>query len=317
MTRPNDCSLDPSQIATVEKHAALLLKEASALHIFPTPIDRLMAAAKLTVVDDDFLDEGVLAQFMRTAKSKITTIKSALSKILAMIHPGEKIVLIDKATPQVRMPFVKLHEAGHGVLPHQKKAYSLMQDSQENLDPDITDLFEREANVFAAEVLFQGRLFADEAHQSAFGMAVPIELAKKYGASNYSAFRRYVSTSPHACCLLVLEPVINGEGKQFTAEVRRIIPTSTFHMIFDGERFGSAITEAHILGHVVPVNRRMTASRKIKLTDRNGNRRDCTAEAFDAKHQIFVLIRDHGPTSAVILPSTRFTVSLRSSSKLK
>ena len=312
MTRPNDCSLDPSQMATVEKHAALLLKEASALHIFPTPVDRLMAAAKLTVVDDNLLDEGVIAQFMRSAKAKITTIKSALSKILAMIHPGDNIVLIDKGTPPIRVPFIKLHEAGHGLLPHQKKAYSLMQDGEEYLNPDITDLFEREANVFAAEVLFQGNVFADEAHQSAFGMKVPIDLAKKYGASNYAAFRRYVSTSLHACCLLVLEPVVPGEGKQFTAEVRRIIPTVSFHTIFDGERFGAAIHQAHVLGHVVPVNRRMTASRKIKLTDRNGNRRSCTAEAFNATHQILILIRDHGPASTIVLPPKKFTASLRS-----
>jgi hypothetical protein len=299
-------------MATVEKHAALLLREASALHVFPTPVDRLMASAKLTVVDDDFLDEGVLANFMRSAKAKITTIKSALSKILAMIHPGDNIVLIDKGTPPIRMPFVKLHEAGHGILPHQRKAFSLMQDGQENLDPDITDLFEREANVFAAEVLFQGGLFADEAHQSDFGMKVPIELAKKYGASNYSAFRRYVSTSPHACCLLVLEPVVKGVGNQFAAEVRRIIPTTTFHTIFDSERFGEAIHQSHILGHIVPVNRRMTASRKIKLTDRNGNNRNCTAEAFNATHQILILIRDQGPASTIILPSKRFTASIRS-----
>jgi hypothetical protein len=314
MTRPNDCSLTASQLATIERHATLLLKEASALHIFPTPVDRLMAAAKLTIVDDDFLTEGVLAQFMRSAKAKITTIKSALSKILAMIHPGDKIVLIDKGTPLVRMPFIKLHEAGHGILPHQMKAYSLMQDCQESLDPEITDLFEREANVFAAEVLFQGNVFANEAHQSAFGMAVPINLAKKYGTSNYAAFRRYVSTSPHACCLLVLEPVVVGEGKQFTAEVRRIIPTVSFHMIFDGERFGSAIHQSHILGHVVPVKRRMTASRKIKLTDRNGNYRNCTAEAFNATHQILILIRDLGPASTIILPTKRFLASMRPTS---
>jgi hypothetical protein len=312
MTRPNDCSLSASELATVEKHAALLLKEASALHVFPTPVDRLMAAAKLTVVDDNFLDEGVIAQFMRSAKAKITTIKSALSKILAMIHPGEKIVLLDKGTPPVKVPFIKLHEAGHGILPHQRKAYSLIQDCEGNLDPDITELFEREANVFASEVLFQGKLFADEAHQSAFGMKVPIQLAKKYGTSNYSAFRRYVSTSPHACCLLVLEPVVVGEGRKFVAEVRRIISTDSFHKIFDGQRFGSAIHQSHILGHVVPVTRRMTACRKIKLTDRNGNCRNCTAEAFDATHQIFMLIRDQGPASTIILPSTKFTASLRS-----
>lgn len=299
-------------MATVEKHAALLLNDASALHIFPTPIDRLMAAAKLTVVDDDLLDEGFLAQFIRSAKAKITTIKSALTKILAMIHPGENLVLIDKGTPQIRVPFIKLHEAGHGLLPHQKNAYSLMQDGEDALNPDITDLFEREANVFAAEVLFQGKVFADEAHQSAFAMKVPIDLAKKYGASNYAAFRRYVTSSPHACCLLVLEPVVVREGKQFTAEVRRIIPTVSFHTIFDGERFGAAITHAHVLGHVVPVNRRMTASRKIKLTDRNGTKRQCTAEAFNATHQILILIRDLGPVSTIVLPSTKFTVSLQS-----
>jgi hypothetical protein len=210
------------------------------------------------------------------------------------------------------LPFIKLHEAGHGVLPPQKKAYSLIQECEEYLDADITDMFEREANVFAAEVLFQGKLFADEAHQSAFGMKVPIALAKKYGASNYSTFRRYVSTSPLACCLLVLEPVVMGEGTQFTAEVRRIITTATFHTIFDGERFGPAIHQSHILGHVAPVKRKMTASRKIKLTDRNGNRRNCTAEAFDVTHQIFILIKDLGPASTIILPSKSLTASLRS-----
>jgi len=121
----------------------------------------------------------------------------------------------------VRVPSIKLHEAGHGVLPHQKKAYSLIQECQEYLDPDITDLFEREANVFAAEVLFQGKVFADEAHQSAFGMKVPLALAKKYGASKLFSFPKIcIDQSP---CVLSAGPgaVVLGEGKEFTAEVRR------------------------------------------------------------------------------------------------
>jgi hypothetical protein len=47
--------------------------------------------------------------------------------------------------------------------------YSLIHDCEKTLDPEITDLFEREANVFAAETMFQGGLFAEEAHQSASG----------------------------------------------------------------------------------------------------------------------------------------------------
>ena len=55
MTRPDDSLLDASQLATVRRHADLLLREASALGRFPTPVDDIMAAAKLTVVDDEVL----------------------------------------------------------------------------------------------------------------------------------------------------------------------------------------------------------------------------------------------------------------------
>ncbi len=144
MRRPEDAYLDSDQLRTVERHAALLLKEASAEGVFPTPVDRLMLAAKLTVVDDSLLNNNGLAQFLRKAKASITSnIKSALSKVLGLIHMPERLVLIDKDMPRPKMPFIKLHEAGHGTLPHQSKVYSLIHDCEKTLDPDITDLFER------------------------------------------------------------------------------------------------------------------------------------------------------------------------------
>jgi len=200
-----------------------------------------------------------------------------------------------------------------GTLPHQSKMYSLIHDCEKTLDPDITDLFEREANVFAAETMFQGGLFAEEAHQSAFAIKVPRDLATKYGASKYSTFRRYVTTNPAACCVIVLEPVLKGEGKEFSAEIRRIIVSKTFHLNFDHAAFGSVIGHRHLLGHMAPVGRRMTARRDIKLKDRNGAVRQCSAEAFDTKHQIFILIQDHGlAPSKIILPSRTAISSLRS-----
>ena len=57
------------------------------------------------------------------------------------------------------MPFIKLHEAGHGTLPHQSKIYRLIHDCEKTLDADMTDLFEREANVFASQGLVQGEVF--------------------------------------------------------------------------------------------------------------------------------------------------------------
>jgi Zn-dependent peptidase ImmA (M78 family) len=314
MTRPDDAYLSANQLKTVERHAARLLEDASALGVFPTPIDRLMEAAKLTVVDDSFLNDNVIAQFIRKAKASLTSnIKSALSKVLGLIHLPERLVLIDKDMPAPKRPFIKLHEAGHGTLPHQSKVYSLIHDCEKTLDPDITDLFEREANVFAAEVLFQGVLFAEEAHQSAFALKVPLALASKYGASKYSTFRRYISTNPSACCVIVLEPVISGPDKQFSAQIRRVIASTTFHVNFDCLAFGPAISHAHLLGHMVPIGKTMTGRRNIKLADRNGERRNCTAEAFDSTHQIFILIQDLGLSSSkIILPSAVASVQVRS-----
>ena len=54
MTRPDDSLLNPDQLANVHRHADRLLRAAAAHGVFPTPIDDIMAAAKLTVVDDEF-----------------------------------------------------------------------------------------------------------------------------------------------------------------------------------------------------------------------------------------------------------------------
>jgi Zn-dependent peptidase ImmA (M78 family) len=202
VTRPDDSILDPHQLLTVQRHADRLLRNACAFGRFPTPINDLMAGAKLTVVDDEALNEGFLRQFMKKARVGIETVKSALSKVLGLLDSNDRLVILDLTVPPPRVPFIKLHEAGHGTLPHQSRVYQFIHDCEKTLDPEITDLFEREANVFASEVLFQGDVFSTEAHDHKFGIRVPMDLAKKFGASNYSTFRRYVMTNPHACCSL-------------------------------------------------------------------------------------------------------------------
>jgi hypothetical protein len=135
MTRPDDSLLQPHQLATVQRHADRLLREASALGVFPTPVDDIMAAAKLTVVDDEVLNENMLRQFMKKAKSGIATIKSALSKVLGLFEANDRLVVIDKEAPKPRKPFIKLHEAGHGTLPHQSKIYALIHDCEKTSMP--------------------------------------------------------------------------------------------------------------------------------------------------------------------------------------
>jgi hypothetical protein len=308
VTRPDDSILDIHQLATVQRYADRLLRDASAHGVFPTPIDDLLAAAKLTVVDDEVLNETLLQQFVHKAKAGLDSIKMALSKVLGLFESHEGLVVIDKNAPKPRVPFIKLHEAGHGTLPHQRKMYRLIHDCEKTLDAEITDLFEREANVFASEVLFQGEVFAQEASDQEFGIKVPMALARKFGASNYSAFRRYVITNSHACCVVVLDQSVHHINGGFTAEVRRVVMSKSFETIYDGKILCTAVTGSHPLAQVVPAKgKRMSFGREIVLSDRNREDRVCHVEAFDTKHQILILIRDVGPRtrSGIVIPAVR------------
>jgi Zn-dependent peptidase ImmA (M78 family) len=307
MIRPDDSLLQPHQLANVQRHADRLLREASAIGRFPTPIDDIMAAAKLTVVDDEVLNESLLRQFVKRAKSGIATIKSALSKVLGLFETSDRLVVIDKEVLKPRVPFIKLHEAGHGTLPHQSKVYALIHDCEQTLDAEITDLFEREANVFASEALFQGEVFTKEADQLDFGVKAPVALARKFGSSNYAAFRRYVITSSCACCVVVLEPVVRHWDGSFSAEVRRVVMNKSFENIYDGKGLASTVTGSHVLGPIIP-RKRMTFNQQIVLTDRNRDERVCIAEAFDTGRNILILLKDVGirRRSGVIVSAVSF-----------
>ena len=307
MTRPDDSLLQPHQLATVQRHADRLLREASAIGRFPTPIDDIMAAAKLTVVDDEVLNESMLRQFVKKAKSGFATIKSALSKVLGLFEANDRLVVIDKEAPKPRKPFIKLHEAGHGTLPHQSKVYALIHDCEKTLDAEITDLFEREANVFASEALFQGEVFSREAQQLEFGVKAPVALARQFGSSNYAAFRRFVITNNKACCVVVLEPTVHHLDGGFSAEVRRVVMNKSFEIIYDGKPLGLAVNGSHVLGPVMP-RKRMTFDHEIVLTDRNDDERICIAEAFNTGKNTLILIRDVGirRRAGIIVPAVNF-----------
>jgi Zn-dependent peptidase ImmA (M78 family) len=307
MTRPDDSLLDSHQLANVLRHADRLLRDASAIGRFPTPIDDLLAAAKLTVVDDEVLNEGFLEQFIKKARATVATVKSALSKVLGLFEANDRFVVIDKNAPKPRVPFIKLHEAGHGTMPHQSKLYKIMHDCEKTLEPDIADLFEREANVFASEVLFQGEAFSQEAYAQSFGIKVLMSLAKKYGASNYATFRRYVISSPHACCVVILEPPVYAADGSLSAEVRRVVVSKSFETIFDAKVLTSNVTDGHPLYSVVPASgKRMSFDREVVLADRNCDERICTAEAFNTKHQVLVLLRDSGLSKkcSIVVPAS-------------
>jgi Zn-dependent peptidase ImmA (M78 family) len=307
VSRPDDSYLTPDQLANVRRHADRLLRDAAALERFPTPIDDILAAAKVTVVDDEILNESFMKRLAAKAAAGFATIKSALSKVLGLFEAHDRLVVIDKDIPRPRIPFVKLHETGHGSMPHQTKLYALMQDCERTLDPEITDLFEREANVFASEAMFQGDVFAQQALDHEFGVKTALALAKQFGGSNYATFRRYVTTNTRASCLVVLEPASSDGVGRFKVEVRRVIASTSFERMYDCVPLAVPVTGQHILRSLVPRGKqRIVTPRGVQLIDRNGDRRECIGEAFYTGHQTLVLLRDNGPiNTTIIMPGSQ------------
>lgn len=301
--KPDDSSLDPNDLIAVEGRAKNFLDRASAWGVYPTPVDTLMDAAKITVAPKSAFDPAAFLAFVRNKTQKAAdTLKRALSKVLGLYDASDSIVHIDYEVGVSKQTFLKLHEAGHHEMPTHRKIFRLFQDCEQTLAPEIADRFEREANNFARYVLFQGNSFRDAAADHKLGVKIPIRLAKKFGSSVYAAAREYARTHHASCVVYVLNPVEFVPGGGFRAEVRRIEPSPSFRREF-GCPEDLVITPTHALASLVPIGRRMSAPRDFVFADRNGQRHVCIGEAFDTKHNILLLIYPQAslPTS-IFLP---------------
>jgi hypothetical protein len=291
MPRPDDSTLTPSQMARIRKEAERALQQAGALGVLPTPIDEIMRVAQIREVEEDVLNPSFVAKIMARAEKAGQTIRRALSKVMGLFHASEGLIFIDRTLMKVKQRFVRLHESAHGFLPWQRPMYSLVQDGENALDPDTADLFDREANTFASEVLFQLNTFRDQAEAMPFNIFTPVQLAKKFNASNYAAIRQYVSKNHRTCAVVVLNMPELDAVAGFRATLRRVVGSESFLQMFSGQTWPEVYTPDDDIGQFVPLHgRRASGKRQFGLTDVSGTLHDCIAESFSTGHQVFVLI---------------------------
>lgn len=289
MRRPDDYSLPDAQLLLIRKHAQHALVAAGALGRFPTPVDEVMSAAKVIVSDEQALDTGFLAKLRNRAG---TALLRAISKVLGVLDAAAKIVYIDQSLLAVKRTFLKLHETAHAVLPWQRDIFIVAEDCEMTLAPEIAESFEREANAFASEVLFQLDSFQSEAEDMKASILVPVRLSRRYGASIYSSVRRYVSKNSRVCAVLVLEPPIPCARRGFIAKLRREIVSPSFRSTIGHLSWPDEFSSEDSIGAVIPFggNRRMSRPRPLSLRGKDGRVHECIVEAFTQSHQVFVLI---------------------------
>lgn len=291
MSRPDDSSLTPIQLARVRKEAERALREADAFGVFPTPVERIMSIAKVKEIPDEILSPTFLAKMRKHAGDAGSALKRAISKVIGLFHASEGLVFLDHTLKEVKKRFVRLHESAHGFLPWQRPMYAIVEDCENALHPDTADLFDREANTFASEVLFQLDTFRDMAESKEFSIFTPVRIAKDFGASIYASIRQYVSKNDRICAVVVLNMPEIVEGDGFRASLRRSIQSERFTATFGRHPWKQCYTPDDDLGALVPLgNRRSSGKQALMLVDSNGNRHECIAESFTQTYQVFILI---------------------------
>jgi hypothetical protein len=192
--------------AEVEHVVRNLLRESKAWGKFPTPIGDISGYSGLVIdrrIDLRNLDPGYMPRHLEH-------LTSALKKILGLMDRRQKKIYLDQSLPPARKAFVELHEIGHGVLPWQaiNAGYS---DDEKSISPDVSELFEREANYFASATLFQLDQFDRALEKLPLSFASIRALAQQFGASVHATARRYVERCPKRCAMLVFNPPVSRQ----------------------------------------------------------------------------------------------------------
>lgn len=294
--RPIDPVLPHRQLKEIQSKADRLLRDASAYGVFPTPVMHIIKVAKVELDEENSLDSNMIQRLYRKATD---TIKRALDKVLGIFDVRANAIYYDHSVHKAKKPFLLLHETGHSYLDWQKDTYAFLEDGKKNLEPEVSEEFECEANVFASEVLFQVNTFARLAEDMPLALATPMSLAKKFGASIYSAVRRFATTTSRCCVVLVLEPPVLTNGIAVFA-LRRALPSTSFLRKY-GEvawqpEYSRQTFPSRALPHIGRNIQKVVNPTKINITIGTATE-TFTAEAFNSTQNVFLLLY---PASTVV-----------------
>lgn len=277
----------PDTAKELDTIAYNLLKGAKALGVYPTPVDRIVAEAELSI------DQGV--DLSRIEPSFLERFGSGFArtmrKVLGICDVRQKVIYLDHSQRESRNNFITLHETIHGVSPWQRDLLEHMDDEQ-SLDPDVKEVFEREANYGASSLLFQIDRFDDEAGKLPLTIRSPRALAQKFGGSVHAAIRRYVQRSAKRCAVLVLHPP--QQNGQFGARFRNYFQSESFTAEFGEIPWPEFCTRPLPFISDLQFKRKLHEEGKILLPTTDGSSTEFEYHFFDNTFNAFIFILPKG-----------------------
>ncbi len=199
---PSDEPLDPEALRLVRGYAVSLLREADALGTRPTPLEDVQAAARLVLTHELTLDPDDKARLLERFGHWVNR---AWRRLQGTFDFRTKEIWVKPDLHPSKHRFVISHEIGHAIIPAHRESFAYVDDST-RLPPFAQELFEREANQAAIEILLQGGEATEEFDSSTPTLASICKIAEEFGAS-IVATARYVAENSRRPIALVVSHV--------------------------------------------------------------------------------------------------------------
>jgi len=281
----------PEQDLAADEILETLLVEAGAAGKLPTDQRKLLGFLRLEQLSFDFTKE---VEFLDLSEKPTGEIRAAL-------HLAKRTVATQTGMNDKRERFCVFHEIAHCVLPeHNRK---LFVDDDKTLSWWTRARLEREANKFAADLLFQGNLFSEQALSLDTSIGTVIELAPQYGASYEAALRRYTEAHVMPCALLVYDKVAKSDHSFVEDDDYRIhytITSAPFRkMYFAGVKMTEEKCKA---AEIYSPNQSWSvgqiAKKELAIENENKEMKQFETEIFNNNYKIFQFLKRPIPTKS-------------------
>lgn len=290
-----DGELPAEEIERIRTYMLALLKRTDALDLVPTPIDRVMQVAKLVSAGEVTLSPEEKRKLRQRFGDLVDYVWNQLQGV---IHFGAREIWVNPEMYPLRKRFVYGHEIGHYVLPEHRELFAYL-DDETRLRPDVHDLFERQANQAAIELLAQGDRLRQQADDSRLSMDLIDALAQRFAISLQATARRIVEETKQDCALAVSYRVRHS-GRLMP---HHLYCSASFEKRFRWKATGAAkaLVAQSIRGAV-----RSSALEPLIVSDLRGRAVTLELDAVKTPRAVLVLFRAL-PTRARIL--TRLSVA--------
>lgn len=280
---------DEDNFDEVTKHAGKALYELGVGDKFPIPVEQVIQYAGLSMSPSLTVTPHELARLGPKASGSTR----ALSKVLGIVDLREDTVYVSQRVLPVKQKFITLHEAGHKLLPWQRATYLFLDDNT-TLDPQVSELFEREANRFAADLLFGIDRFDIESQALPWGIESPKALATQYGTSIQAAIRRYAERNPEPCMLLSLDRVERRGSGALELTVKRVVTSPSFRRLYGLPNLPKFIPPTWLVYQLVTEGRKFVKGFEMVIPIGNGNTVPLLCDFFDNSYNPVVLMKPLG-----------------------